>query len=316
MNEVQREPRSEAKCTPSRAPSSRAPSRRVGSAARTRSQCSRRDRFAPLALSRDEGGAFAACPGCIPHHRPARSLRAAPVALHHRPAQLGDQPAALARRQRETPLLELCDASNDRETEPAPKAARPCRVYALAPPKHAVEPNVLARDGAAERPNERGVTDITYVWTDEGWCYLAVIVDLFSRAVVGWSLDTTLATTLPLRALDAALQRRRPSAGLLHHSDRGRQYTSADYRDALLELGVTVSMSRKGNCWDNAVAESFFATLKTELIHDRRWRSRLELRDAVFEYIEVRDAVCPTQPPIGSFALKGISGMHALYCAP
>ena len=161
------------------------------------------------------------------------------------------------------------------------------RVTTAADPKHAVEPNVLAREFTATRPDERWVTDITYVWTDEGWCYLAVILDLFSRAVVGWALDATLATTLPLRALDAAVRRRRPSAGLLHHSDRGCQYTSADYRGALAELGVTVSMSRKGNCWDNAVAESFFATLKTELIHDRRWQTRLELRSAVFEYIEV-----------------------------
>jgi transposase InsO family protein len=111
--------------------------------------------------------------------------------------------------------------------------------------------------------------------------------DLFSRAVVGWSLDATLATTLPLRALNVAVRRRRPEAGLLHHSDRGCQYTSADYRRALAGLGVTVSMSRKGNCWDNAVAESFFATLKTELIRDRHWQSRLELRAAVFGYIEV-----------------------------
>jgi transposase InsO family protein len=168
-------------------------------------------------------------------------------------------------------------------------AARPTRrfrVTTAANPKHDVEPNVLARDFTATRPDERWVTDITYVWTDEGWCYLAVILDLFSRAVVGWALDATLATTLPMRALDAAVRRRRPAAGLLHHSDRGCQYTSADYRSALAELGVTVSMSRKGNCWDNAVAESFFATLKTELIHGRRWKNRLELRAAVFEYIE------------------------------
>jgi hypothetical protein len=160
------------------------------------------------------------------------------------------------------------------------------RVTTAANPKHRVEPNVLARDFTAERPDTRWVTDITYVWTDEGWCYLAVILDLFSRSVVGWALDATLATSLPLRALDVAIRRRRPIAGLLHHSDRGCQYTSADYRAALRALGVTVSMSRKGNCWDNAVAESFFATLKNELIHGRRWVSRLELRAAVFEYIE------------------------------
>jgi transposase InsO family protein len=168
----------------------------------------------------------------------------------------------------------------------AARMPRRFRVTTAADPKHAVEPNVLARDFTASRPDERWVTDITYIWTDEGWCYLAAILDLFSRAVVGWALDATLATSLPLRALDAAVRRRRPAAGLLHHSDRGCQYTSSDYREALAELGVTVSMSRKGNCWDNAVAESFFATLKTELVHRQRWSSRLELRAAVFEYIE------------------------------
>jgi putative transposase len=156
-----------------------------------------------------------------------------------------------------------------------------------ADPTHPVERNLLAREFVATRPNERWVTDITYVWTDEGWCYLAAILDLFSRAVVGWALSSSLSTELPLAALDMAVKRRRPGAGLLHHSDRGCQYTSTDYRAALAELGVTVSMSRKGNCWDNAVAESFFATIKKELVHTRSWASRLALRTAVFEYIEV-----------------------------
>lgn len=152
---------------------------------------------------------------------------------------------------------------------------------------HPVAPNELARDFTATRPNERWVTDITYVWTDEGWAYVAIILDLFSRAVVGWSIDVTATTRLALMALQSAVQRRKPGQGLLHHSDRGCQYTSAEYRAQLKTLGVTVSMSRKGNCWDNAVAESFFATLKTELVHRRRWRNALELRAALFEYIEV-----------------------------
>lgn len=154
-------------------------------------------------------------------------------------------------------------------------------------PAHPVAPNLLRRQFCASRPNERWVTDITYIWTDEGWCYLAAILDLFSRRVVGWALDATLNTSLPLQALNAAICRRAPSAGLQHHSDRGCQYTSQDYRAALSELGVEVSMSRKGNCWDNAVAESFFATLKIELIYRKSWRSRVELRAAVFDYIEV-----------------------------
>ncbi len=152
---------------------------------------------------------------------------------------------------------------------------------------HPVAPNVLRRDFTASAPDERWVTDITYVSTDEGWAYIAVILDLYSRAVVGWALADSLDTSLPLAALRDALRRRRPARGLLHHSDRGCQYTSREYRDELAKRGIDVSMSRKGNCWDNAVAESFFATLKTELVERRRWSSRVELRSAVFDYIEV-----------------------------
>jgi transposase InsO family protein len=168
-----------------------------------------------------------------------------------------------------------------------PPTPRRHRRTTLRNPNHPVAPNELARDFRATRPNERWVTDITYVWTDEGWAYLAVIIDLFSRAVVGWALDATLATRLSLSALHAAVRRRRPAAGLLHHSDQGCQYTNARYREELAALGITVSMSRKGNCWDNAVAESFFATFKNELVVRRTWATRAELRAAVFEYIEV-----------------------------
>lgn len=147
--------------------------------------------------------------------------------------------------------------------------------------------NLLDRDFTASRPDERWVSDITYVWTDEGWCYLAVIIDLFSRAVVGWSTDAQLLAGLPLRALENALRRRQPKAELLHHSDQGAQYTSLGYRNLLAAHGIEVSMSRRGDCWDNAVAESFFSTLKAELVERRHWRSRSELRSALFEYIEV-----------------------------
>jgi transposase InsO family protein len=167
------------------------------------------------------------------------------------------------------------------------RTPRRWRTTTWANPAHPVAENTLARDFTASRPDERWVTDISYIWTDEGWCYLAVILDLYSRAVVGWALDTTLSTQLPLAALDMAIRRRKPEPGLLHHSDRGCQYTSDDYRMALADHRIEVSMSRKGNCWDNAVAESFFATLKTELVHRQRWTTRLELRAAVFEYIEV-----------------------------
>jgi transposase InsO family protein len=168
-----------------------------------------------------------------------------------------------------------------------PPMPRRHRSTTMRDPAHPVAPNELARDFGATRPNERWVTDITYVWTDEGWTYLAAILDLYSRAVVGWALDATLSTQLPLTALHGAVRRRRPGAGLMHHSDRGCQYTSAQYRSTLKTLGITVSMSRRGNCWDNAVAESFFATLKNELVYRRTWRTRFELRHAVFEYIEV-----------------------------
>jgi putative transposase len=161
------------------------------------------------------------------------------------------------------------------------------RTTTKANPAHPVAPNILNRQFVASRPNQRWVTDITYIWTDEGWCYLAAILDLFSRRIVGWALDATLTTSLPLLALDAALRRRAPGSGLQHHSDRGCQYTSQAYQAALQEQGIEVSMSRKGNCWDNAVAESFFATLKTELIHRQTWPSRVALRAAVFEYIEI-----------------------------
>lgn len=167
------------------------------------------------------------------------------------------------------------------------KLRRRFRVTTKADRTHAAASNVLARRFDASRPDERWVTDITYLWTQQGWCYLAVILDLFSRAVVGWALDRTMSTALPLCALDMAIRRRRPKAGLLHHSDRGCQYTSSEYRQTLAQLGVEVSMSRTGNCWDNAVAESFFATMKTELFYRRSWTTTDELRSALFEYIEV-----------------------------
>lgn len=147
-------------------------------------------------------------------------------------------------------------------------------------------PNTLAREFGASRPNEKWVTDITYVHTDEGWCYLAVVLDLYARTVVGWATSATADTKLVKCALEEALLRRQPRPGLLHHSDRGCQYTAADYLDALTTHGIRVSMSRVGNCWDNAVAESFFSTLKKELVHRQPWRSRIELRAALFDYIE------------------------------
>ena len=153
-------------------------------------------------------------------------------------------------------------------------------------PAHPVEDNILNRDFTATRPDQRWVTDITYIWTDEGWAYLAAILDLYSRRVVGWALSASLSTELPLAALRNALMVRKPDSGLLHHSDRGCQYTSAEYRAELARAGIVASMSRRGNCWDNAVAESFFSTLKSEALLGKRWRTRIELRAELFEYLE------------------------------
>jgi putative transposase len=147
--------------------------------------------------------------------------------------------------------------------------------------------NVLARDFSCMKPDQKWVGDITYVWTREGWLYLAVLVDLFSRRVVGWSMSDSLATDLPLQALTMALETRRPHRGLVHHSDRGCQYASAEYRRVLEQHGLVASMSRRGNCWDNAVAESFFATLKVELVRDADFLTRDQARGEIFEYIEV-----------------------------
>jgi putative transposase len=148
-------------------------------------------------------------------------------------------------------------------------------------------PNTLARDFTADAPNTVWVTDITYIWTREGWLYLAAILDLYSRRVVGWSMSDRITRQLTLDALSMAVLARTPAAGLLHHSDRGSQYASADYRAALVSAGMRCSMSRKGDCWDNAVAESFFGTLKTELVHEADWVTRAEARSAIFEYLEI-----------------------------
>ena len=149
-----------------------------------------------------------------------------------------------------------------------------------------VAPNVLMRDFDVDAPNTAWVTDITYVATLEGWLYLAVILDLFSRRVVGFAMSERIDRALVLDALRQALVRRPDVRDLIHHSDRGSQYASGDYREALDTAGITCSMSRRGNCWDNAVAESFFGTLKVELLYALPLQTRAESRAAVAEYIE------------------------------
>jgi putative transposase len=149
-----------------------------------------------------------------------------------------------------------------------------------------VADNILDQDFQASRPDERWVTDITYIPTDEGWLYLAAIMDLYSRRIVGWAMQDNLGTSIVLRALDMALVHRQPSKGLLHHSDRGSQYASTAYQRVLADGGITCSMSRRGNCYDNAAMESFFHSLKGELIHRQRFYTRDHARTAIFEYIE------------------------------
>lgn len=149
-----------------------------------------------------------------------------------------------------------------------------------------VAENLLNQDFAAQQPNAKWTGDITYIPTAQGWLYLAVILDLFSRKVVGWAMDTTMTADLVRRALHAALITRRPPAGLLHHSDRGSQYASQPYQTLLKQQRIRVSMSRTGNCYDNAVTESFFATLKVERVHDQRYASPTEAKRDIFQYIE------------------------------
>jgi len=149
-----------------------------------------------------------------------------------------------------------------------------------------VAPNLLDREFHVDVPDRVWAADLTYIWTREGWLYLAVILDLFSRRVVGWSMSKRITSQLTLEALSVALWSRKPSPGLLHHSDRGSQYTCGDYRDVLDEHGVLCSMSRKGDCWDNAVAESFFKTLKVERVNDRDYWTREEAQTDIIDYIE------------------------------
>jgi transposase InsO family protein len=156
---------------------------------------------------------------------------------------------------------------------------------------HPVAPNVLGRDFAAAAPDRKWAADITYVPTGEGWLYLGVVIDLCSRKVVGWSMGASLRAELCAEALDMALKRRRPAAGLVHHSDRGVQYACGLYRRLLEANGMVCSMSGRGDCYDNAVAESFFKTLKVELVYQQpgggRYATRAQARRSVFEYIEV-----------------------------
>ena len=167
------------------------------------------------------------------------------------------------------------------------KTKRRFKVTTKSKHTHPIAENKLNQNFSAKGPNQVWVSDITYLWTREGWLYLAVVLDLFSRKIVGWSMSQSLGQEIVLQALGHALQRRHPAPGLIVHSDQGVQYACLAMRRLLAKNGVTQSMSGKGNCYDNAVAESFFHTLKTELVYFEDYQTRAEARGSIFEYIEV-----------------------------
>ena len=167
------------------------------------------------------------------------------------------------------------------------KAARKFKATTNSRHNLPVAANLLEQDFTAKAPNQKYVSDITYLWTEEGWLYLATVIDLYSRMVIGWSLSERMTAQLVCDALEMALNRRGKPTGVIVHTDRGSQYCSAAYQALLKRNGLLCSMSGKGNCYDNACAESFFHTLKVEAIHGERFASRAMLRQTVFEYIEV-----------------------------
>ena len=168
-----------------------------------------------------------------------------------------------------------------------PKAAKKFKVTTDSDHQLPIADNLLERDFRADAPNKKWVQDITYLWTSEGWLYLAVVIDLYSRAVVGWSMDKRMKASLVTDALTMAIYRRGMPKGVIIHSDRGSQYCSHAYRDLARDHDFKVSMSRKGDCWDNAVAESFFHSLKVEAIQFEPVMTRAEMRQTVFEYIDI-----------------------------
>jgi transposase InsO family protein len=167
------------------------------------------------------------------------------------------------------------------------KTVKKWRATTQSNPRLPVAENTLNRQFTVAHPNQVWAGDLTYVWTTEGWLYLAVILDLYSRLVVGWAMGHRLTVELAEQALTMALANRNPLAGLLHHSDRGSQYAATSYQLMLTTHGITTSMSRRGNCWDNACVESFFGTLKRELVYHRHYATREDAKRDIFEYIEV-----------------------------
>jgi transposase InsO family protein len=167
------------------------------------------------------------------------------------------------------------------------KMKKKFKITTKANAKAKAAPNLLQQDFTAEQPNQRWVADITYIWTLEGWLYLAAVLDLFSRRIVGLAMGERMTDDLVMAALEQALTHRKPLPGLMHHSDKGSQYTSQDFQKKLAENNITVSMSGTGNCYDNAAMESFFHTLKTEHVCFERYQTREQAKQSIFEYVEV-----------------------------
>lgn len=168
-----------------------------------------------------------------------------------------------------------------------PKAAKRFKATTDSNHNKAVAPNILAQQFNPNGPNVAWAADITYIPTGEGWLYLATVIDLYSRAIIGWSMSNRMKSELVENALDMAVKRRSPKPGVVHHSDRGSQYCGGPYQAKLEEHGFVCSMSAAGNCYDNAAMESFYHTLKVELIHDVKYKTREEAKQAIFDYVEV-----------------------------
>jgi len=174
-----------------------------------------------------------------------------------------------------------------RENNIKAKTKRRFKATTVQNSKAAASENLLNQNFTASSENQIWTGDITYLWTKEGWLYLAVVMDIYSRKIVGWSIDSSLSTELVIRALMMAVVHRNPQRGIIFHSDRGSQYTSSPFRELLKNFGVVQSMSSTGNCYDNAITESFFHTLKTELTYWEKYQTREEAKRSIFEYIEI-----------------------------
>lgn len=185
-----------------------------------------------------------------------------------------------------TPLNRKTIAASQQRQGLRAKAAKKFKATTNSNHNLPVAPNLLQQDFSADAPNQKWVSDITYLWTDEGWLYLAVIIDLYSRMVVGWGMSERMTSDLVCDALRMAMWRRGKPSNVILHSDRGSQYCSNNYQDLIADNNLVCSMSAKGNCYDNACAESFFHSLKVEVIHGERFTTREKMRTTVFEYIE------------------------------